>query len=78
MFVEKQPGLTDAEVREAIETWLHVEDHPQVLNDEVKLELHAVEEDLANLDFEDHDDDVSGEEATTAVGRGESRALHRP
>ena len=39
LFAEKQPGLTDAEMREVIKTWLNVEDDPQVLDDEVELEL---------------------------------------
>ena len=59
LFVEKQPSLTDAKVREVIEMWPNVEDDPQVLDDEVKLELQAIEEDLANLDVED---DASGDE----------------
>ena len=60
LFVEKQAGLTDAQMREAMKTWLNVEDDPQVLEDEIELELQAVEEDLANLDVED--DDVLSEE----------------
>ena len=68
LFVERQPGLTDAEVREAIETWLNVEEDPQVLDDEVELELQAVEEDLDSLDVED---DVSREEEDGG-GRPES------
>ena len=60
LFVEKQADLTDAQMREAIQTWLNVEDDPQVLEDEIELELQAVEEDLANLDVED--DDVLNEE----------------
>ena len=47
-------------MREAMQTWLNVEDDPQVLEDEIELELQAVEEDLANLDVED--DDVLSEE----------------
>ena len=68
LFVEKQPGLSETEVRKAIETWLYVEDDPQVLNDEVELELQAPEEELANLDIEH---DVSGEEEAGS-GRPES------
>ena len=49
LSVEKQPGLSETEVREALETWLNVEDDPQVLNDEVGLEMQALEGDLANL-----------------------------
>ena len=60
LFVEKQAGLTDAQMREAMQTWLNVEDDPQVLEDEIELELQAVEEDLASLDVED--DDVLNEE----------------
>ena len=59
LFVEKQPGLSETEVREALETWLNVEDDPQMLNDEVGLEMQALEEDRANLGVEH---DVSGEE----------------
>ena len=55
-------------MREAIETWLNIEDDPEVLDDEVRLKLHAVDEDLANLDVED---DVSGE-AEDGGGRPES------
>ena len=43
-----------------MQTWLNVGDDPQVLEDEIALELQAVEEDLANLDVED--DDVLSEE----------------
>ena len=38
-----------------MQTWLNVEDDPQVLEDEIELELRALEEGLANLDVEDYD-----------------------
>ena len=45
LFVEKQPGLIDAQImHEAMGTWLNVEDDPQImLEDEMELELQAVE-----------------------------------
>ena len=46
-------------MREAMQTWLNVEEDPQVLEDEIERELQAVEEDLANLDVEE---DVLSEE----------------
>ena len=52
---------------EAMQTWLNIEDDPQVLEDEIELELQAVEEDLANKDVED--DDVLSEEEGAAVGQ---------
>ena len=55
LFVEKHPGLTDAQMHGAMETWRNVEDDPQVLEDDIELELQAVEEDLANLGIEDGD-----------------------
>ena len=36
-------------MREAIETWLSVEDDPEVLKDEVPIELEVVEAEFANL-----------------------------
>ena len=68
LVVEKQPGFTEADVREAVKTWLNVKYDPQVLDDEVELEPLAVEEDLANLYVED---DVSVEEEDGG-GRPES------
>ena len=59
LFVKEQPGLTGAQMHEAMGMWLNVEDGPQVLEDEIELELQAVEENLAKLDVED---DVSSEE----------------
>ena len=46
LFVEKQPCLTDAQMHGAMGTWLNVEDDPQVLEDDIELELQAVEEEL--------------------------------
>ena len=45
--------FTHLGIGEAMQTWLKVEDDPQVLEDEIELELQAVEEDLADLDVED-------------------------
>ncbi|CAB1096527.1 unnamed protein product [Ectocarpus sp. CCAP 1310/34] len=38
LFVEKNSGLADVEVRKATKTWLSLEDDPSVLEDEVALE----------------------------------------
>ena len=69
LFVEEAPGLTEAEVREAVKTWLSVEDDPEVLEEEIAMELQAVDEHLANVTLSD-DDDVSSEEE--GDGRPES------
>ena len=42
LFVERASGLTEGEVREAVKTWLSVEDDPEVLAEEVDLELQEV------------------------------------
>ncbi|CAB1111148.1 unnamed protein product [Ectocarpus sp. CCAP 1310/34] len=59
LFVEKASGLTDAEVRQAVKTWLSVEDDPEVLEEEIAMELQAVDEQLAGVTL---DDDVPSEE----------------
>ena len=46
LFVERASGLTEGEVREAVKTWLSVEDDPEVLAEEVDLELQEVEHDF--------------------------------
>ncbi|CAB1117925.1 unnamed protein product [Ectocarpus sp. CCAP 1310/34] len=68
LFVEKGTDLTEQEVRTAVKTWLTVEDDPEVLEEEVELELQAVERDLAGLET---DDDISSEEGD-GDGRPES------
>ncbi|CAB1112838.1 unnamed protein product [Ectocarpus sp. CCAP 1310/34] len=68
LLVEKGTDLTEQEVRTAVKTWLTVEDDPEVLEEEVELELHAVERDIAGLEM---DDDVSSEEGD-GDGRPES------
>lgn len=68
LFVEKCTGMTELEVRRAVETWLSVEDDPEVLEEDTELELEAVEKDLAQVDIDD--DVVSSEE-------DQSRASHR-
>ncbi|CAB1101603.1 unnamed protein product [Ectocarpus sp. CCAP 1310/34] len=68
LFVEKGTDLTEQEVRTAVKTWLTVEDDPKVLEEEVELELQAVERNLAGLEV---DDDVSSEEGDGG-GRPES------
>ena len=65
LFVEKCTGLSICEVRSAIQTWLGVEDDPEVLKAETALELQAVEQGIANLGVdgassEQEDDDSSG------------------
>lgn len=62
LFVEQQSGLSRAEVRGAFETWLNVEDDPQVLEDEAELEMQAVSEELANIELDEDKGDVSSEE----------------
>ncbi|CAB1099355.1 unnamed protein product [Ectocarpus sp. CCAP 1310/34] len=68
LFVEKASGLTDAEVRQAVKTWLSVEDDPEVLEEEIAMELQAVDEQLAGVTL---DDDVPSEEEDDD-GRSES------
>ncbi|CAB1098130.1 unnamed protein product [Ectocarpus sp. CCAP 1310/34] len=60
LFVEKNSGLTDVEVRKAIKTWLSVEDEPSVLEDEVALELGIVDQNMANLEIDASSDDEDG------------------
>lgn len=68
--MERNPALAGVEVREAIKTWLSVEDDPGVLAEEVAVELEIVQNNLANLEIDDGiSDDEDGE------GRP-SHALH--
>ena len=60
LFVEKNSGLTDVEVREAIKTWLSVENDPSVPEDEVALELEIVQQNMANLEVDASSDDEEG------------------
>ena len=64
LFVERASGLTEGEVREAVKTWLSVEDDPEVLAEEVDLELQEVEHNFNGIEL---DDGKSGEEEDDGV-----------
>ncbi|CAN0291104.1 unnamed protein product, partial [Ectocarpus fasciculatus] len=68
LCVEQGAGLSEQDLRQAIQTWLTVEDDPNVKEDEVALELQEVEKDIAGLRV---DDDVSSDEED-GNGRPES------
>ena len=61
LFVER---ATEGQVREAVKTWLSVEDDPEVLAEEVDLELQEVEHDFNGIEL---DDGKSGEEEDDGV-----------
>ena len=67
LCVEKHPQLTAAELRAAITTWLNVEDDPAVLEEEIDMEMQAVENDFANLEV-----DSASSEEEDGDGRPES------
>ena len=62
LFVER---ATEGQVREAVKTWLSVEDDPEVLAEEVDLELQEVEHDFNGIEL---DDGKSGEKEDDGVG----------
>ncbi|CAN0145462.1 unnamed protein product [Pylaiella littoralis] len=59
LFVESASGLTEQEVRSAVETWLSVEDDEEVLREEVELEMEEVTENISRVAVEN---DASSEE----------------
>ena len=67
LCVEKRPQLTAAELRGAITTWLNVEDDPAVLEEEIDMEIQAVENNFANLEV-----DSASSEEEDGDGRPES------
>ena len=60
LLVESASGLTEDEVRSAVNTWLSVEDDEEVLRaEEVELEMEEVTENISKVHVKD---DVSSEE----------------
>ena len=59
LLVESASGLTEDEVRSAVNTWLSVEDDKEVLRAEVELEMEEVTENISKVHIED---DVTSEE----------------
>ena len=59
LLVEKTSGLTDDEVRSAVNTWLCVEDDEEVLKAEVELDMEEVTKNISKIHVAD---DVSSEE----------------
>ena len=65
LLVESASGLTEDEVRSAVNTWLSVEDDEEVLRAEVELEMEEVTDNIPKVRVED---DVSSEQEM-AVGK---------
>ena len=59
LLVESASGLTEEEVRSAVNTWLSVDDDEKVLRAEVEVEVEEVTENISKVHVED---DVSSEE----------------
>ena len=81
LYVERASGITEGEVREAVKTWLSVEDDPEVLAEEVDLELQEVEHDFNGIELdvgesgEAEDDGVRPDSCiTTAITEAEVRS----
>ena len=81
LYVERASGITEGEVREAVKTWLSVEDDPEVLAEEVDLELQEVEHDFNGIELDDgesgeaEDDGVRPDSCiTTSITEAEVRA----
>ena len=53
LLVESTSGLTEDEVRSAVNTWLRVEDDEEVLRAEVELEIEEVTENISKVRVED-------------------------
>ena len=59
LLVESASGLTEDEVRSAVNTWLSLEDDEEVLRAEIELEMKEVTENISKVHVKG---DVSGEE----------------